>query len=290
MSARSSAGSSARTSRRSSSAGPRGGGRVVGVELAGGGGDLLAVELVEDVLAGPPRRDRSAPRDRGRCFRMPTSRRAACSETCSSTSAWPAALRSASSALTSSLAILGKRVLDALDQVRRHLIEGIAVGAHPRASARRWASTTLSAVMLTMPRAVTDGVRTCAGRAVPSSIGPTCSPSAAVFSRLKAMLAASRFGRSAGWPHPSAASSGTRSGGSPDRARRRRASRPRPRAPARACAAARPPRRILRAEGCRSCRKRVRQQRHLGLDAEAQHRVGREQRDLGERPRRPDPG
>ena len=41
-------------------------GRVVGLELARGGGDLLAVELVEDVLAGPPRRARSAPRDRGR--------------------------------------------------------------------------------------------------------------------------------------------------------------------------------------------------------------------------------
>ena len=46
--------------------------------------------------------------------------------------------------------------------------------------------------MLRMPRAVTDGVSTCAGSAVPSSIGPICSPSAAVFSRLKAMLAASR--------------------------------------------------------------------------------------------------
>ena len=49
--------------------------------------------------------------------------------------------------------------------------------------------------MLRMPRAVTDGVSTCAGSAVPSSIGPTCRPSAAVFSRLKAMLAASSDGQ-----------------------------------------------------------------------------------------------
>src|SRR6185436_20005229 len=82
----------------------------------------------------------------------------------------------------------GERLLDAPDPLRRHLVQGIALGAHPRASARRWASTTLSAVMFRMPRAVTDGVSTCAGAEVPSSIGPTCRPSAAVLSRLKAML------------------------------------------------------------------------------------------------------
>ena len=46
--------------------------------------------------------------------------------------------------------------------------------------AQAWASTTATAVMLTMPRAVTDGVRICAGLAVPIRIGPTASASAIV--------------------------------------------------------------------------------------------------------------
>jgi hypothetical protein len=37
----------------------------------------------------------------------------------------------------------------------------------------RWASTTATAVMLTMPRAVIDGVSICAGLAAPSRTGPT---------------------------------------------------------------------------------------------------------------------
>jgi len=45
-------------------------------------------------------------------------------------------------------------------------------------AARSWASTTATAVMLRMPRAVTDGVRMCAGRAGPIRIGPTGSASA----------------------------------------------------------------------------------------------------------------
>ena len=36
--------------------------------------------------------------------------------------------------------ILGKCGLDAPDQFRRHFIENVRLRAHPRASARRWAS------------------------------------------------------------------------------------------------------------------------------------------------------
>ena len=46
--------------------------------------------------------------------------------------------------------------------------------------AQACASATATAVMLTMPRAVTDGVRMCAGLAVPIRIGPTASASAMV--------------------------------------------------------------------------------------------------------------
>ena len=56
------------------------------------------------------------------------------------------------------------------------------------------ASTTASAVMLTTPREVTDGVRMCAGLSVPSRIGPTCSASIMVLAMVSAMLAESRFG------------------------------------------------------------------------------------------------
>ena len=61
--------------------------------------------------------------------------------------------------------------------------------AYPRRSAAvqrcDTASTTHSAVMLTMRRTVADGVRMCTGRAQPSSTGPTAMPwPAAVLSRL----------------------------------------------------------------------------------------------------------
>ena len=50
--------------------------------------------------------------------------------------------------------------------------------------------------MLTTRRIVDDGVRMCAGRAAPSSTGPTVTPWPLVtFSTLNRMLAASRFGR-----------------------------------------------------------------------------------------------
>src|SRR5262245_14655575 len=53
----------------------------------------------------------------------------------------------------------------------------LAAGQGPRA-AFACASTTATAVMLTTPRAVTDGVRIWAGRAAPIRIGPTGSASA----------------------------------------------------------------------------------------------------------------
>ena len=43
---------------------------------------------------------------------------------------------------------------------------------------------TATAVMLTMPRAVTDGVRICAGLAAPIRIGPTGSASAMIIDQL----------------------------------------------------------------------------------------------------------
>src|SRR5262249_10456641 len=91
--------------------------------------------------------------------------------------------------------LFGERGLDSPDQLRRHLVEDLGLAVHPRASARRCASTAASAVMLRMPRAVTEGVKTCAGSAVPSIMGPICRPSAACFSRLKAILAASSEGQ-----------------------------------------------------------------------------------------------
>src|SRR5258706_15073827 len=62
-------------------------------------------------------------------------------------------------------------------------------------SPKALASTTVSAVMLTMRLTVAEEVRICTGRAAPSRIGPMVMPSpAAVFSRLKAILAASKVG------------------------------------------------------------------------------------------------
>ena len=57
-----------------------------------------------------------------------------------------------------------------------------------------WASTTAIAVMLTTPRAVTEGVSTWAGLAGPIRIGPTGSASARIFVNWYAILAASRSG------------------------------------------------------------------------------------------------
>jgi hypothetical protein len=54
------------------------------------------------------------------------------------------------------------------------------LGMHIRYPTQACASTTATAVMLTMPRAVTDGVRICTGLAVPIRIGPTASASAMV--------------------------------------------------------------------------------------------------------------
>src|SRR5262245_1095870 len=56
------------------------------------------------------------------------------------------------------------------------------------------ASTTATAVMLTTPRAVTEGVRMWAGRAAPMRMGPTGSASATARIIWSAMLAASRVG------------------------------------------------------------------------------------------------
>src|SRR5574337_1916167 len=66
-------------------------------------------------------------------------------------------------------------------------------------SSRAWrssaASTTARAVMFTSRRTVAEGVRMCTAFAAPSRMGPMDTPSPlAVFTKLKAMLAASRFG------------------------------------------------------------------------------------------------
>ena len=118
--------------------------------------------------------------------------------------------------------------------------------------------------MLRMPRAVTDGVSTCAGSAAPKRIGPICRPSAAVFSRLKAMLAASSDGRPPGWRVLQARARKERCG-CPDRARHRRASRRRPRARAPAGAGTSPPRHLARRGMVGAAEGRMRDQRHLGL-------------------------
>ncbi len=52
--------------------------------------------------------------------------------------------------------------------------------AAPSSCSRRWASPTATAVILTMPRAVIEGVSICAGLAAPSKIGPTGKASAMV--------------------------------------------------------------------------------------------------------------
>ena len=71
--------------------------------------------------------------------------------------------------------------------------DGAVTPAAAGATAFAWC--TARAVRLTMPRAVTLGTSTCIGLRMPSSMGPSCSPSAAAFSRLKLMLAASSLGK-----------------------------------------------------------------------------------------------
>src|ERR1700761_1890830 len=64
-----------------------------------------------------------------------------------------------------------------------------------RAQAPGWAAcATASAVMLTIPRAVTDGTITCTGLDTPSSSGPTRSASVAADSKVSAILAVSSDG------------------------------------------------------------------------------------------------
>src|SRR4029078_9387187 len=70
-----------------------------------------------------------------------------------------------------------------------------AVARHGLSVSYCWASTTATAVMLTILRTVADGVRTCPARDAPSSIGPTVMPEPpTTFSRLNEMLAASSVG------------------------------------------------------------------------------------------------
>ena len=56
-----------------------------------------------------------------------------------------------------------------------------AAACRPASDVPACASTTAIAVMLTMPRGVTEGVRMCAGRAAPMRIGPTGSASASTW-------------------------------------------------------------------------------------------------------------
>ena len=71
------------------------------------------------------------------------------------------------------------------------------------------ASATASAVMLTMRRTVALGVKMCTGRAAPSSTGPTVTPwPPVIFSTLKRMLAASKFGSTSKFAAPLSVVSG----------------------------------------------------------------------------------
>src|SRR5436190_17640301 len=56
------------------------------------------------------------------------------------------------------------------------------------------ACATASAVILTIPRAVTDGTITCTGLDTPSRSGPTSKASVAADNKVNAILAASRVG------------------------------------------------------------------------------------------------
>ena len=77
-------------------------------------------------------------------------------------------------------------------RVARNLLDRIGPQASGSAAA---APTTASAVRLTSRLTVADGVAISTGLRAPSRIGPMVTPSPPViFSRLKEMLAASRFG------------------------------------------------------------------------------------------------
>jgi hypothetical protein len=69
------------------------------------------------------------------------------------------------------------RAVDDLEAGEDSLLHFLLPAHAALALAQSWASTTATAVMLTTPRAVTDGVRMCAGRAAPTRIGPTGSAS-----------------------------------------------------------------------------------------------------------------
>ena len=120
---------------------------------------------------------------------------------------------------------------------------------------RRAASTTAMAETLSRPRTVIDGVTMCAGRAAPSRIGPTATLPETTLSRLKAMFAASRLGMMSRFDLEIRLPFAHEVQHLPHLARRGR---------------------VLRAEV------RVREQRHLGLDAKAADFSSRELRDLGE--------
>src|SRR5690606_37220078 len=64
-------------------------------------------------------------------------------------------------------------------------------------------SSAAKAVMLTMPREVTDGVRICAGLATPSMMGPTCSASVIALMVVRVILAESRSGNTSRFASPS---------------------------------------------------------------------------------------
>ena len=86
--------------------------------------------------------------------------------------------------------LIGMRAVLAAAALRRRASDGIGLMARQsiasgRGALRRSASTTASAVMLTMRRTVDDGVRMCTGRAAPSRMPPTVMPlPAAMRSRL----------------------------------------------------------------------------------------------------------
>ena len=144
---------------------------------------------------------------------------------------------------------------------------------------------TASAVMLTTRRTVAEGVRMCAGRAAPSRIGPTVTPwPPVIFSTLKRMLAASRFGQISRLASPLQRAVRQVAAGAPSpTARRRRASRRRTRcrAPAARKQLARRAHLARRAALGRA-EVGVRQERDLGRQAEAAHLVGGHQRDVGQ--------
>src|SRR5881628_1040352 len=118
-----------------------------------------------------------------------------------------------------------------------------------------FAPATVTAVMLTTRRTVADGVRMCTGRAAPSRIGPMVTPPPpAVLSRLNEMFAASRFGMMRRFASPRSFELGRALGDELERAAHLGGGR-----------------RAQRAEV------RSREQRHLGHDAEAPHRLGGEQ-------------